>query len=313
MHSEKKRRIVYTPEYGVNIGAHVFPTEKYALVKERLIAENLARADDFIEPLEAQDDDLCLVHSSGYVHKLTTGTLSQQEIMKIELPYSRELVRAFRLCAGGTTLACRIGLETGLGIHLGGGFHHAFPDYGEGFCVINDIAVGAKTVQKQGLVKKILIVDCDVHQGNGTAFIFNDDNSVFTFSIHQTDNYPFHKPPGNLDIDLDDGCTDEQYLDALSHNLPGITSDFSPDMIIYVAGADPYKYDQLGGLDLSIEGLQKRDQYILGLALDSKIPIVITLAGGYAQKLEDTVQIHVNAVKTALEMGFQKKDGRENE
>jgi len=299
---ETQKRIVFTSEYGVDIGAHVFPTAKYTLVYNKLLADNLVRADEFIAPRPAEDEDILLVHNYRYVHKLKTGTLSSSDIMALEMPYSEALVRAFWLCAGGTILASRIALNTGIGVHIGGGFHHAFPDHGEGFCVLNDVAIAARVVQRRKLADKVLVVDCDVHQGNGTAFIFSNDKNVFTFSIHQANNYPFSKPPGDLDINLKDGSTDDEYIGHLEDNLPRVVREFSPDIIIYVAGADPYEHDLLGGLALSIDGLRKRDEYVLSLAKGNDIPVVTTFAGGYAARLEDTVEIHFNTVKTALDI-----------
>lgn len=299
---EKPKKIVFTEKYGVDIGGHVFPTVKYGLIYERLMASGLVQPDVFVEPEPAEDEDILLVHTHDYVHKLKTGTLSKSEILTMELPYSKELAQASWLCAGGTILACRIAMETGLGIHLGGGFHHAFPDHGEGFCVFNDVAIAIKSLQKHGQVERILVVDCDLHQGNGTAVIFSRDKTVFTFSIHQAHNYPFYKPASDADINLPDGCRDNEYLEHLKVNLPDIIDNFSPGLIIYLAGADPYEHDQLGGLALSMDGLKKRDEYVLTLARKNRVPVAITLAGGYALQIKDTVQIHFNTVKTALEI-----------
>jgi acetoin utilization deacetylase AcuC-like enzyme len=220
--------------------------------------------------------------------------------LRLELPYSRELVYASLLCVDGSILASRFALEDRIGIHLGGGFHHAFPDHGEGFCVFNDIAIAIKHVKKNGLIKKAMVIDCDLHQGNGTAFIFSGDKDVFTFSIHQEDNYPFPKPAGSLDIGLEDGAGDGRYLEELDKNIPGIIENFEPELIIYVAGADPYKEDQIGGLGLTIEGLKKRDEFVFAAANKAKVPICVVLAGGYAVKKEDTAKIHYNTVKLAL-------------
>lgn len=284
-------KIIYSPRYRVDIGSHVFPTVKYDLIYKRLIPEY---KDLIIEPEPAKDTEVALVHTWEYIHKLQTGTLSRKEIYTLELPYSKELVDASWLCAGGTIMACRIALEEGCAIHLGGGFHHAFPDHGEGFCVLNDIAIGIKVTGA-----RTLVIDCDLHQGNGTAYIFKNDKDVFTFSIHQENNYPIPKPPSTLDIGLMDGVGDSEYMMYLRAHIPQIIERFKPKLIIYLAGADPYKFDQLGGLKLTMDGLRERDRYIFGLAKKDSIPIAVVLGGGYAVSIEDTVQIHYNMVMEA--------------
>lgn len=296
-----KRKVVYSDEYDVDIGTHVFPTKKYKLIREKLITEKLLSDDDFESPRPSSDEDILLVHSKEYVNKLKSGTLSFEEIFRLELPHSRELVHASYICVNGTVKSCGIALEEGVGVHLGGGFHHAFRDHGEGFCVFNDVAIGIKRMIKDGRIKKAMIIDCDLHQGNGTADIFRDDKDVFTFSIHQQNNYPFHKPESDLDIGLDDYTSDKVYLDKLREHIPKIISDFKPQFILYVAGADPYKGDQIGNLALTIDGLKKRDEFIFETAKNFNVPIAVVLAGGYAVNVKDTVTIHFNTVKTALE------------
>ena len=216
-------KVIYSPRYEVDIGAHVFPTVKYRLIYESLIARGILRKDDFIEPDFAKDEDILSVHTKPYLERLKNGRLSYRDIIKLELPYSWELAEASFLCAGGTILAVRVALRDKLGIHIGGGFHHAFSDHGEGFCVLNDIAIGIRVAQKDNLIKKALVVDCDLHQGNGTAGIFERDKTVYTFSIHQEDNYPFPKAQGSLDIGLPDGTGDEEYISRLKNNIPQIT------------------------------------------------------------------------------------------
>lgn len=295
-------RIVYSPKYEVDIGTHVFLTAKFRLVHERLIQENLFKEEDFTEPQPATDEDVKLVHTADYVRKLKEGTLSMWEIMTLELPYSKELIEASWLCAGGSIATAKTALEDGASAHLGGGFHHAFPDHGEGFCVLNDHSIAIRRLQKDGRIRKALVVDGDLHQGNGTAFIFRDDPSVFTFSIHQQNNYPAVKPPSDLDIGLNDGASDEEYLGYLEKHVPQIIKDFQPELIIYVAGADPYEHDQLGGLSLTLEGLKKRDEIVIGKSQKAGIPVAVVLAGGYAFKLKDTVTIHTNTIKVAGEL-----------
>jgi len=295
-----KRRVLYSDKYYVNIGSHVFPTKKYKLIRERLMREKLLSAEDFELPQPASDGDILLVHSEEYLIKLKNGTLSFEEIFRLELSYSRELIQASYICVNGTIRSCIIALEEGVGVHLGGGFHHAFRDHGEGFCVFNDVAIAIRRMMKDSRIKKAMTIDCDLHQGNGTADIFKDDENVFTFSIHQQNNYPFYKPQSDLDIGLDDYASDKDYLDKLYEHIPKIISDFKPQLILYVAGADPYKDDQIGNLALTIDGLKKRDEFIFETARNFDVPIAVVLAGGYAVNIEDTVTIHFNTVKTAL-------------
>ncbi|MBI3990569.1 MAG: histone deacetylase [Candidatus Omnitrophica bacterium] len=302
MNGLSKRRIIYSPRYAVDIGAHVFPTRKYSGVKDLLLKHRAAGEDDFLEPVSASEEDARLAHTGEYVKKLKNGALSYQEILTLELPFSPQLVEASFLCAGGTIDAARLAIKTGAGIHMGGGFHHAFPDHGEGFCVLNDIAIGIRKSQLDGLIKKAIVVDCDLHQGNGTAEIFKGDRNVFTFSIHQRDNYPFDKPESSLDINLENGVGDEEYIRELKKNLPQIFEEFRPELMMYVAGADPYEKDMLGGLSLTIDGLKKRDEYVLGLARDNGVAAVVVFGGGYAGNVDDTIEIHYNTVLTCLKL-----------
>ncbi|MFH1848276.1 MAG: histone deacetylase [Candidatus Omnitrophota bacterium] len=296
-----KKRAVYADAYLVDIGAHVFPTEKYNMVRDLLIEKEDFKKGDFIQPEPAGDEDILLVHHKAYLQRLKSGTLSMAEIARLELPYSKELVFASLLCVKGSIMAARYALKDRVGIHIGGGFHHAFPECGEGFCVFNDIAIAIKRLQKEGAVKKAMVIDCDLHQGNGTAFIFKGDKTVFTFSIHQENNYPMPKPPSDLDIGLPDGAGDDEYLDELKANVPKIIDAFKPDLIFYVAGADPYKNDQIGGLNLSISGLKQRDEIIFdGASGKFNIPVCVVLAGGYAPDTNDTARIHYNSISAGL-------------
>jgi len=296
----RETKLIYSEKYRVDIGAHVFPTEKYALIKKILIKQGMFKEDDFLSPPMPDEKDVLSVHTEEYLNKLKKGQLSMMEILTMELPYSQELVEASLLCVGGTIQACKNAIENRLGIHIGGGFHHAFPDHGEGFCVLNDIACGIKYLQRTEKIVKALIVDCDLHQGNGTAYIFREDRSVFTFSIHQENNYPAIKPPSDLDIGLADGVSDEEYLEKLKENIPKIIDSFQPELVLFVAGADPYEKDQIGGLSLTMEGLEKRDELVIGWAKDANIPLCIVLAGGYAFEVNDTVTIHCNTIRTAI-------------
>ena len=291
--------VVWHPAYEVDIGAHVFPTRKYRLVRDRLLAEGTVRAADLFEPAAASDDDVRLVHTVDYVRRINTGSLSRDEQLVLEVPFSPALRVATWLCAGGSTLAGRLALERGIAVHLGGGFHHAFPDHGEGFCLINDVAIGIRVLQREGAVRRAVVVDLDVHHGNGTADIFRDDPDVFTFSMHQERNYPAHKPPSDLDIGLDDGAGDAEYLTLLERHLPGLLARHRPDLVLYLAGADPYRMDQLGGLSLTLEGLRRRDRMVFERAMAAGIPVAVCLAGGYATRTDDTVEIHCTTVREA--------------
>jgi len=294
-------KLVYSDRYDLNLGNHVFPSIKYRLVKENLLHENIVAPGDFIEPPPASDDDIALVHHREYLRKLQTGKLSYLEVLRLEIPYSPDLIRAVWLSAGGSILAGRLALEDGAAVNVGGGFHHAYPDHGEGFCVLNDFAIAIRRLQKDKAIERAMTVDCDVHQGNGTAAIFGGDHTVFTLSIHQENNYPYPKPPSSLDINLPDGVEDEEYLRELAQGLDRALAEFSPDLIFYVAGADPYREDQLGGLKLSLQGLEKRDVLVFEKARAKHIPVAVTLAGGYARRLEDTIQIHANTIRVAKE------------
>jgi acetoin utilization deacetylase AcuC-like enzyme len=294
-------KLVYHDAYDLNLGTHVFPSQKFRLIRDRLLAEGFAQPDDFVRPEPASDDDLLLVHQRGWITRLKLGTLDYMELMKLEIPYSRQMVEAFWLAAGGTTLAARLALRDGIAFNVGGGFHHAFPGHGEGFCAINDIAVAIRKMQQERLIERAMVVDCDVHDGNGTAAIFAQDPSVFTLSIHQYNNYPSIKPPSNIDIDLADGVGDDDYLEKLGAACRPAMRNVKPELVLYVAGADPYREDQLGGLALSIEGLKLRDRLVFELARESGAATAVTLAGGYAVKVEDTVTIHCNTAKAGVE------------
>jgi acetoin utilization deacetylase AcuC-like enzyme len=295
-------RLVYHEGYDLRLGDHVFPSQKFRLIHDRLLRDRFAAPEDFVRPEPAADADILAVHEKGWVQRLKTGTLSYQEIMQLEVPYSHELVEAYWLAAGGSMLAASLALDAGIGFNLGGGFHHAFAGHGEGFCAINDIAVAIRAMQRNGRIQRAMVVDCDVHHGNGTAGIFAQDASVFTLSIHQFNNYPSEKPPSSLDIHLADGIGDEEYLHRLGNGYRTAMSLFHPELLVYVAGADPYCEDQLGGLSLSFEGLRERDRLVIWSALHAHIPVAIVLAGGYAMNVQDTVTIHANTARVAKEV-----------
>jgi acetoin utilization deacetylase AcuC-like enzyme len=293
-------QLVYHPRYDLNLGDHVFPARKYRLIRDRLLEERFAEPADFIEPKPASDADVLRVHEPGWVHRLKAGTLTGAEIVKLEIPYSREMVEAFWLATGGTILAARNALRDHIGFNIGGGFHHAFPGHGEGFCAIHDVAIAICALQHDRSIEKALVVDCDVHHGNGTAAIFASDRGVLTLSLHQLNNYPAEKPPSVIDVNLPDSVEDGEYLDRLRGALQ-VAMSFMPDLLIYVAGADPYRDDQLGGLALTIEGLKRRDRLVFETALAQSVPAAVVLAGGYARDTNDTVTIHCNTARAARE------------
>ncbi len=295
-------KLVYDDRYDLNLGAHVFPSVKYRMVQQTLLREKLAEPADFLAPERAADEDVLRVHTQEYVRRLKAGNLSLGELMRLEIPYSPETVEAFWLATGGTILAGRRALEDGMAANLSGGFHHAFPDHGEGFCMIHDVAIAIRRLQAERAIRTAMVVDTDVHQGNGTAAIFGGDESVFTLSMHQENNYPLPKPPSNIDLDLPDGMGDAEYLDLLEKNLPKAFAESHPDLLFYVGGADPYREDQLGGLALTLEGLQQRDRIVFEHARRHGVPAAITLAGGYARRLNDTVRIHVNTIAAARDL-----------
>lgn len=288
---------VYSRYYEAYLGEHIFPTKKYRLVHDRTIKEGILTKKDFIEPKAATDKDILLVHTKAHIDRLRTLAKSPLGMLNGENPVNESVIRASWICCSGTYLACKIALKEGIAMNLGGGLHHAFPDHEEGFCYLNDPAVAIRKLQSEKKVKKVMVIDCDLHQGNGTAFIFKDDKNVFTFSIHQEDNYPI-KQNSDYDIGLfsSENIDNKRYLKELQV-LKKLIKDFKPDLIVYLAGADIYKEDQLGGFLLTKEGIKARDEFIIGLAVKNKIPIAITLAGGYAIKLEDTVDIHLNTIK----------------
>ena len=295
-------KLVYHKAYDLNLGEHVFPSQKFKLIAEALVREDIAAAEDFLTPEPAADEDILRVHTAEWVTKMKTGTLTVSELMKLEIPYSEELRDAVWLAAGGSILAGQAALRDGFGCNLGGGFHHAFPGHGEGFCAIHDVAVAIRRLQKDGAIRKAIVVDTDVHDGNGTAAIFRDDESVFTLSIHQANNYPAYKPPSDVDLEMDDRADDEEYLGALIPAVVKALDEFEPQILFYVGGADPFCEDQLGGLSLTKKGLKERDRRVFEEARRRGVAVATTLAGGYARNVEDTVRIHVNTILAAKEV-----------
>jgi acetoin utilization deacetylase AcuC-like enzyme len=298
-------KLIFHKRYDLNLGPHVFPSQKFRLIAETLLREGIAVKEDFLEPSSASDEDVLRVHTADWVRKLKTGTLTASDVMKLEVPYSRELVEAVWLAAGGSILAGQSALRDGFGCNLGGGFHHAYPGHGEGFCAIHDVAVAIRRLQADGAVAKAMVIDTDVHHGNGTAAIFRNDKTVFTLSIHQENNYPAHKPDSTIDLHMWDRADDEEYLNVL---LPAVVSgleEFRPEIVFYIGGADPYCEDQLGGLCLTKQGLMARDRKVFEEARKRGVPMATTLAGGYARNVEDTVRIHVNTILAAREVAAE--------
>ncbi len=300
-----KYHLFYSPHYYADIGeGHVFPIKKFELAKDILLKEGTITEDEIVAPEPASVEDLCLVHTEDYITRLKNGELTPKEIRKLGLPWSESLVRRSFTAISGTINASRKAIEHGIASNLAGGTHHAYPDRGEGYCVLNDIAVSIRVLQREKLAERFLIVDCDVHQGDGTAFIFQDDPSVFTFSMHGAKNYPLFKQTSNLDIELADGTADEEYLETLAEALPR-AFHHGPDVIFYLGGADPFEGDKLGRLALTKEGLMRRDELVLEFARGNHVPIVTTLSGGYAAHIEDTVDIHANTIRAVKKVFFR--------
>ncbi len=315
--------LIYSDGFYLPLGGHVFPGEKYRLIHERLLDTRAATESDFVTPKTIAMDDVLRVHERGYVERLVGGTLSEEEILQTELPYSRALVDATLLGCGGTLEAAQLALGDGVACAIGGGFHHAHRDHGEGFCILHDVAIALARLLGDGTIHRAMVIDLDVHDGNGTAAIFPPAGAhrqgslrygvpagsmtpsaegVFTLSMHQQNNYPAYKPPSSIDVPLADGTNDAEYLEALERALDAAFSHFQPQLVAYVAGADPYVQDKLGGLALSIDGLKKRDRMVFRTAQSAGARIFSVYAGGYAMQVEDTVTIHANTVLAAAEV-----------
>lgn len=298
----RRMQVFYTPRYYADIGdGHVFPIRKFQLVRDRLLAEGTLEPSEIVEPSPATIEDVLLVHTEDYVSRLCNGTLTPKEIRRLGLPWSESLVRRSFYATGGTLAATQVALADGYSSNLAGGTHHSFADRGEGFCVLNDVAIAIRAMRKRGMIQRAAIVDCDVHQGNGTATIFAGDDDTFTFSIHGANNYPLFKAKSTFDVELPDLTSDDEYLDSLAVHLPAVFAH-EPDIIFYLAGADPYLGDKLGRLALSIEGLRKRDAYVLRESYDREAPIVTVMSGGYGKEIDDTIEIHCNTIRTVKEV-----------
>ena len=295
--------VSYAPGYFVDIGdAHVFPMVKFPRVHAQLIEEGTLSPEDVVAPAPVREEDILLAHTRDYWTRLAAGQLTPRELRRLGLPWSEGLVMRARLAAQGTLNAARHALAEGVAGNLAGGTHHAFPDHGEGFCVLNDIAIAVRVLQREGDVGRVALIDCDVHQGNANAVIFAGESDVFTFSMHGRNNYPLRKPPGSLDLELPDGMTDAAYLEILREYVPRILAAFRPDLVFYLAGVDPYVHDRFGRLALTLEGLRRRDEFVLRTCRQAGIPVTITLSGGYARDRQDTVEAHCNTYRAAREV-----------
>lgn len=292
--------IVYSDRYYADIGVHVFPMRKFEMIRDELVRRGVVDAGAIFDPEPATLEQVQRVHDREYIDKLLHGRLSVLEEAILELPYSEGLVEASFLCAGGSILAAREALARGTAANLGGGFHHAFPDHGEGFCVFHDVAIAIRELQAKKEIRRAAVIDVDVHQGNGTAAIFRDDPSVFTFSVHEEANYPAVKPPSDQDVGLDTGAGGKTYRAVLEHWVPRILERHRPELVAYVGGADPFEEDQLGRLRLTREDLRARDRYVFGECASRGIPVAVFLAGGYARDLADTVAIQADMVEEAI-------------
>jgi acetoin utilization deacetylase AcuC-like enzyme len=296
-------KILYTDIFVLPLPpGHHFPMGKYRLLRDRLIAERIAPLEDYVIPHAATDEEITRAHSPEYLRKIVSGDLTPQELRRLSLPWSQQLLERARRSCGATIDACRAALADGIAVNLAGGTHHAFRDRAEGYCVFNDAAVAARAMIAEGRVRRIAVIDCDVHQGNGTAAMLAADPALFTFSMHGLKNFPHDKETSDLDIALEDGTGDAEYLPALSRGLDAAVGRFRPELVIYLAGADPFLDDRFGRLKLTMQGLYDRDRMVLSFCLEHRVPVAVTMAGGYARSIEDTVAIHFRTVQTAAAM-----------
>ena len=295
-------KIFYTDIFPIPLPEHhSFPKDKYAQLRKRIIEQLDDQPVELRVPEPATDEDILRAHDPDYIRRFINGELSAKEVRRVGLPWSAEIVKRTRYSVGGTLAACRTALKDGVAVNLGGGTHHAFRDHGQGYCWLNDIAIAARAVQAADLVRNVLIIDCDVHQGNGTAAILKEDATIFTFSIHGKNNFPYQKEKSDLDVELPDGTEDAAYLAALDEGIIRSRENFSADLVIYLAGADPYREDRFGRLALTKEGLARRDRLVLRHCREAGLPTAVTMAGGYARNLKDIVDINFQTILSALE------------
>jgi acetoin utilization deacetylase AcuC-like enzyme len=278
---------------------HRFPLAKYALLRERVLAEGIVYPEHLHDPARATRDDLLLVHTADYVDRFERGELTRDEERRLGLPWSAALLERSLRTVGATLEAARHAQSHGIAMNLAGGTHHAFPDHGEGFCVFNDVGIAIRALQRDGAITRAAVIDLDVHQGNGTHAVFAGDDSVYTFSMHGGKNYPFHKIPGQLDVELSDGTGDDEYLALLAESLPRVLAAARPEIVVYLAGADPHEHDKLGRLSLSFDALARRDSMVMEQCREVGIPVIVTISGGYGNPIEDTVRIHATTARIA--------------
>ncbi len=287
---------------------HRFPMVKYSRLLERVAATDICAPGELRAPRAVSNKEILRSHERGYLRRVVAGTLTEKEVRRIGFPWSEKMVERSRRASGGTLGACHAALEDGFAANLAGGTHHAFADRGEGYCIFNDSAIAARAVQAGGLVERVVVVDTDVHQGNGTAAILHGDPSVFTFSIHGAKNFPFHKEVSDLDVALPDGADDSEFLDALEDGLERSLEESRAELAIYLAGADPFEDDRLGRLSVTKEGLAERDRLVLESCRERGLPVAVTMAGGYARDVEDTVDIHFQSIERAARLLGTERD-----
>ena len=298
-------KVAFSPIYKYQLPEkHRFPMIKYDLLQEQLVREGTLHDDDFFYPDALEDKDILLTHTSAYLTQLKELSLSRKEARAIGFPIRADLIKRGRHIAFGTYLCAVHAMQDGVSLNVAGGTHHAFADHGEGFCIFNDIAIASNMLLQNNLAQKILIIDLDVHQGNGTAHIFADKKEVFTFSVHGAKNYPLRKQQSDLDIGLPDGCEDGAYLSSLASHLPKIIDEVEPDFIFYLSGVDILSTDKLGRLSVSREGCKRRDRYVFDLCRQHQVPVAVSMGGGYSHQLRDIVEAHANTFRMAQEVYF---------
>jgi acetoin utilization deacetylase AcuC-like enzyme len=296
-------KIFYTDQFQFPLPrGHRFPSQKYVLLREAVVASGLVSPNDLIVPEAATDQQILRAHDADYLARVEAGDLTPKQIRRIGLPWSPELVVRARRSAGGTIAACRAALADGIAVSLSGGTHHAFRNQGQGYCLFNDSVIAARTMQTEGRAKRVVVLDCDVHQGNGTAAITAGDPTIFTLSIHNENNFPLFKEQSDLDVGLEDGTGDQAYLAALKPAMRRALDLANADLAIYLAGADPHENDLLGRMALTKEGLTNRDRLVLSMCQQTALPVAVVMAGGYGRRVQDTVDIHLQTVRTASAM-----------
>ena len=301
-------KVFYSDQFVLPLpDGHRFPMVKYSMLRERVIQSGICGPGELRVPDAVTDEEILRAHETDYLHRVVTGTLTPKEVRRIGFPWTERMVERSRRASGGTIGACRAALEDGVAANLAGGTHHALSGRGEGYCVFNDSAIAARAVQDAGLVERVVVIDTDVHQGNGTARILVGDPSVFTFSMHGEKNFPFDKENSDLDIPLPDGADDTEFLEALKRGLDIALDRSNAELAIYLAGADPFENDKLGRLKVTKPGLAERDRLVLDACRERDIPVAVTMAGGYAREVSDTVDIHFQSISAAAKMAHDQR------